>query len=232
MQGRTVTVHASITALSFFLRRGYRLLRPQTVWRWGVALNNFVLEKSIPVKAPAMRRSERLVARPEEAFAVISRCKVLRLALNVPGGAPYIVPVNFGWEEADGMPVFYLHCAREGRKLDLLRLDARVGFELDGAHALKRGDVPCAYSCFYESVVGAGRVEFIDGAEEKARALERIMAQQTGEAIPVSSAQAQGVIVLRLRAEAWSCKKNAPRAQRRSDDERAFEGGWRLCLRL
>ena len=71
-----------------------------------------------------------------------------------------------------------------------------------------------AYSCFYESVVGAGRVEFIDGAEEKARALERIMAQQTGEAIPVSPAQAQGVIVLRLRAEAWSCKKNAPRAQK------------------
>src|SRR5699024_8115667 len=177
-------------------------------------LNNFVLEKSVPVKALAMRRSERLVASPEEAFAVIARCKVLRLALNVPGGAPYIVPMNFGWEAADGMPVFYLHCAREGRKLDLLRLDARVGFALDGAHALKRGDVPCAYSCFYESVVGTGRVEFIDGAEEKARALERIMAQQVGEALPVSPAQAQSVTVLRLRAEAWSCKKNAPCAQK------------------
>ena len=213
-QGKAVTVHASITALPFFLRRGYQLLRPQTVWRGGVALNNFVLEKSVPVKALAMRRSERLVASPEEAFAVIARCKVLRLALNVPGGAPYIVPMSFGWEAADGMPVFYLHCAREGRKLDLLRLDARVGFELDGAHALKRGDVPCAYSCYYESVVGTGRVEFIDGAEEKARALERIMAQQVGEAMPVSPAQAQSVTVLRLRAEAWSCKKNAPCAQK------------------
>ena len=46
-------------------------------------------------------------------------------------------------------------------------LDARVGFEMDGAHALKRGDVPCAYSYFYESVVGTGRVEFIDGARRK-----------------------------------------------------------------
>ena len=180
-----------------------------------------------------MRRSERLVASPEEAFAVIARCKVLRLALNVPGGAPYIVPMSFGWETADGVPVFYLHCAGEGRKLDLLRLDARAGFELDGAHALKRGDVPCAYSCYYESVVGTGRVEFIDGAEEKARALERIMAQQVGEAMPVSpragaerdrAAPACGGVELQ--------KERAMRAKRRSDDEGAFEGGWRLCLRL
>ena len=36
-QGKAVTMHASITALRFFLRRGYRLLRPQTsgagAWR-------------------------------------------------------------------------------------------------------------------------------------------------------------------------------------------------------
>ena len=123
------------------------------------------------------------------------------------------------------MPVFYLHCAGEGRKLDLLRLDARVGFEMDGAHALKDGDVPCAYSYFYESVVGTGRVEFIDGAEEKARALERIMAQQTGEALPVSPAQARCVTVLRLRTEEFHCKKNAPaRAQKEQRDERYHAG--------
>ena len=82
-------------------------------------------------------------------------------------------------------------------------------------YALKDGDVPCAYSYFYESVVGTGRVEFIDGAEEKARALERIMAQQTGEALPVSPAQARCVTVLRLRTEEFHCKKNAPaRAQK------------------
>ena len=44
-RGKTVTAHASITALPFFLRRGYRLVRPQTVFRKGVALNNFLVEK-------------------------------------------------------------------------------------------------------------------------------------------------------------------------------------------
>lgn len=40
-----VTVHASITALPFFLHRGYRLVHPNTVVRCGVTLRNFLLEK-------------------------------------------------------------------------------------------------------------------------------------------------------------------------------------------
>ena len=115
-RGKTVTAHASITALPFFLRRGYRLVRPQTVFRKGVALNNFLVEKPsfLSSGSPAMRRAERMETRREEVFAVIARCKVLRLALNVPGGAPYIVPMNFGWERAGDTPVFYLHCAKKG----------------------------------------------------------------------------------------------------------------------
>ena len=53
-RGKTVTAHASITALPFFLRRGYRLVRPQTVFRKGVALNNFLVEK--PLSFPLDRR--------------------------------------------------------------------------------------------------------------------------------------------------------------------------------
>lgn len=45
--GETVTVHASRTARSFFEHRGYRLVRPQTVERRGVTLENFVMEKEL-----------------------------------------------------------------------------------------------------------------------------------------------------------------------------------------
>ena len=44
--GRPVTVHASITARPFFEKRGYRVCRRQQVLRAGVALTNFVMEKS------------------------------------------------------------------------------------------------------------------------------------------------------------------------------------------
>ena len=43
-----ITTHASRTARPFFERRGYRVLRAQTVVRHGVALENFVMEKWLP----------------------------------------------------------------------------------------------------------------------------------------------------------------------------------------
>lgn len=43
--GKKLTTHASITAKPFFLKRGYRVVKEQTVIRHGVALTNFLMEK-------------------------------------------------------------------------------------------------------------------------------------------------------------------------------------------
>lgn len=42
-----IFTEASITAHPFFLRQGFRVVREQTVWRCGVGLTNFVMEKSL-----------------------------------------------------------------------------------------------------------------------------------------------------------------------------------------
>ena len=42
---KTFTTHASLTARPFFEHQGWRVIREQTVFRRGVALNNFVMEK-------------------------------------------------------------------------------------------------------------------------------------------------------------------------------------------
>lgn len=43
--GGNVTTHASITALPFFLKRGYIILREQKAERQGVSLVNYLMEK-------------------------------------------------------------------------------------------------------------------------------------------------------------------------------------------
>lgn len=43
--GKKITTHASITAKPFFLMRGYKLVKEQTVIRQGVMLTNFLMEK-------------------------------------------------------------------------------------------------------------------------------------------------------------------------------------------
>ena len=45
VQGKTITLHASITAKPFFQQRGYRVVKEQKVIRQGIALTNYVMEK-------------------------------------------------------------------------------------------------------------------------------------------------------------------------------------------
>ena len=40
-----ITTHASITARPFFEKRGYRVVKEQTVMRMGVSLTNYLMEK-------------------------------------------------------------------------------------------------------------------------------------------------------------------------------------------
>ena len=67
-----------------------------------------------------MRRKDREVTELETVKEIIRQCDVLRLGL-ADGDYPYIVPMNFGWEEKEGRLYFYLHGAAEGRKAELLR---------------------------------------------------------------------------------------------------------------
>ena len=44
---KTFSTHASVTAKPFFLRRGYQVIREQTVLRQGIPLLNYLMEKPI-----------------------------------------------------------------------------------------------------------------------------------------------------------------------------------------
>lgn len=43
--GKKIITHSSITAKPFFEKRGYRVIREQTVIRKGISLTNFIMEK-------------------------------------------------------------------------------------------------------------------------------------------------------------------------------------------
>lgn len=45
VEGKKLTTHASITAKPFFLKRGYMVVKEQTVIRKGVMLTNYLMEK-------------------------------------------------------------------------------------------------------------------------------------------------------------------------------------------
>jgi nitroimidazol reductase NimA-like FMN-containing flavoprotein (pyridoxamine 5'-phosphate oxidase superfamily) len=155
-----------------------------------------------------MRRADREVTDTDDKLGIIGRCKVCRLGM-VDGDEPYMVPLNFGYEYAEGILFLYFHGAREGRKIDILRKNRRACFEMDGEHTLIEGDAACTYSFAYESVIGVGLVEFIEDREEKARSLNLLMRHQTGEDrdFTYDKAPLDRVAVYRLRVESFTGKR-------------------------
>ncbi len=123
-----------------------------------------------------MRRKKNEMTDQAEVEAVLQKAEVLHLALNA-AEAPYVLPLSFGFEPGR----IYFHCAREGRKLELLRADGRVGFVVETDVRLKEpaesdepGE-PCEYGLRYKSVIGTGTARIVEDPEERVHALQLIM---------------------------------------------------------
>jgi nitroimidazol reductase NimA-like FMN-containing flavoprotein (pyridoxamine 5'-phosphate oxidase superfamily) len=117
-----------------------------------------------------VRRTDREIKDAAAIRAIMEEALVCRIGLS-DGGMPYVVPMNYGLGES----CLYLHCAAEGRKLDILRKNDRVCFEMDLMREIKPGKEPCGWGALYESVIGFGRAVIVEVPAEKRAALDRIM---------------------------------------------------------
>ena len=156
-----------------------------------------------------MRRADREVTDFDGIIAIIKACDVMRLAMIDEAGEPYLVPLNFGWEIEDGQLRLYFHSAKEGRKLDILRQNPKVCFEMDTDHRLTPAEKPCGYSFGFKSVIGWGEVELLQTHEAKARGLRAIMRHVGQPDAAFSSHDTQRVAVGVLRVKSLTAKKHA-----------------------
>ncbi len=122
-----------------------------------------------------MRRKDREITDFNEMINIVKKCDSCVLGLN-DSGFPYLIPMNFGMNVEDGQLYLYFHCASEGRKLELIRKDNRVAFEMDCEHklVLKEDEMECTMG--YASVIGQGTIEFVQ-EEDKFNALKILIGQ-------------------------------------------------------
>jgi nitroimidazol reductase NimA-like FMN-containing flavoprotein (pyridoxamine 5'-phosphate oxidase superfamily) len=119
-----------------------------------------------------MRKSRQEITDPEVLEEILEGAIICRLALT-DGQRPYIVPVNYGFRDG----CLFVHSAPAGKKIDLLRKNPEVCFEVEQGVEIVKGDAACEWSTRYRSVVGYARVEIQEGEKEKREGLEIIMAQ-------------------------------------------------------
>lgn len=107
---------------------------------------------------------------------IISKCDVCSLAMVDEDGNPYVLPMNFGYKD----DTIYLHSARAGKKIDVLKKNPKVCVSFSTDHKLNfvNEEVACSWSMKYKSILAHGKVEFIDidDLESKRDALNIIMA--------------------------------------------------------
>ncbi len=112
-----------------------------------------------------MRRKEKEITNREEIETILRQSKVCRLAM-VDGDKPYMVPMNFGY--SDGC--LFFHCANQGRKIDVIKKNPNICFEVDELNRLKKARLACDWGIDFKSVIGSGKAQFLEASKEKIQA--------------------------------------------------------------
>ncbi len=155
-----------------------------------------------------MRRSDREVTDTSHINDIINSCQCCRIGF-IDNGSVYIVPMNFGYEKIGDTYTLYFHSAKEGRKIDLIRQNPNVGFELDTGYQLIEGSTACGFSANFRSIIGNGIIEMIDNAEEKMKALSLLMEHTTRKKEwHFNEQMINAVAVFKLNVTQLSCKEH------------------------
>ncbi len=156
-----------------------------------------------------MRRKDCEIKDENKIIEIVQKCDVVRIGMIDEDGYAYMVPVNFGMEIKDGKCYLFFHSAISGKKIDLLKKNSKVSFEMDTEHEFQKSEVLRDITYHYECVMGTGNIKFIDDPAERNRVLNILMSHYTHRndwELPEDLLKL--IHVLCLEIETWSAKKH------------------------
>ncbi len=119
-----------------------------------------------------MRRKEKQIIKTADIEQILKQAQVCRLGF-VDNNVPYIVPMNYGYQDQ----ALYFHSAPAGRKIDLIRANPLVCFEVDELVKMNKAARACDWGVSFKSVIGTGTARILETPAEKKAGLDIIMAQ-------------------------------------------------------
>jgi uncharacterized protein len=150
-----------------------------------------------------MRRKENEITDPKIIHELLSTADTVRLAM-IDGNEPYIVPLNYGYKDN----ALYIHCAKEGRKIDILKRNPRVCFEIEGRSELIKSDQACKWTMYFQSLIGYGNVSILEDKEEKIAGLDILMAQFGSKKNSYHPKHVDAIVILKLNIESVTGKQS------------------------
>ena len=154
-----------------------------------------------------MRRKDREVTAISDIEEIMRLCKTCHVAM-VDNGTPYVVPLSYGYRFlADSVLELYFHSALEGKKLDILKLNNNVCFEMAHEGEPVQPETPCNSGYYYSSIIGFGQVVFVEDVAEKCKALSIMFSHQSGREVIFTAEQALSVCVFKVVSKDFTGKK-------------------------
>ena len=150
-----------------------------------------------------MRKKDKEITDIDESERSITSAICCRIGL-VDNDEPYVVPVCFGYERN----ALYFHGASEGHKIELIKKNNKVCFEIDTDVAVVKAETPCQWTMRYRSVIGAGKAHILENAEEKAHGLRLIMGHYAKGDFSFPKPKIDTVWVVRVDIESITGKKS------------------------
>lgn len=151
-------------------------------------------------------KREREVTDINEIKEILDKSMIVHIGM-IDGDEPYVVPMNYGYTLEDGELCIYLHGATVGRKLDIIKKNPKVFFEMECDVEPFEGKVACQYGTTYASVMGLGTAEILEKAEDKIDGLTKFMKTQTGKDFTFDERMVSIVSVIKITAREFTAKK-------------------------
>ena len=152
-----------------------------------------------------MTRRERQIFDIDKILEILDKSKVVHLGM-VDGDEPYVVPMNYGYTYENEMLTIWLHGATTGRKLDVIKKNPKVFFEMECDLIPFEGDVACKYGLSYSSLMGKGIATIIEDSEEKQKALSLLMKTQVNKDFQFNEKLASVVGIIKIEVSEFTAK--------------------------
>jgi uncharacterized protein len=117
-----------------------------------------------------MRRHDKEIKDEAIILEILQNSELCRLGL-VENNEAYIVPVNYGHKDG----IIYIHSAPNGRKMEILKQNNRVTFEIEYSSSVTTSEIACKWAARYRSVMGKGIITIVTDTEAKKAGLDIIM---------------------------------------------------------
>lgn len=153
-----------------------------------------------------MTRREQQVTDINEIIEILEKSKVVHVGM-IDGDEPYVVPMNYGYLLEDGKLTIYLHGARRGRKIDAIKTNPKVFYEMCCDITPFEGEVACKYGITYASIMGRGLATLVEDVEEKKKALSILMKTQTGKDFQFEDKLTTVVSIIKIDTLEFTAKK-------------------------